>query len=155
MLIPKAISDVLPKSGKESLGEDLYRILNRGSSTTCYICDSLSLKSKNSAQDAINRLEAAIYAWRDKIEEHGKGKSPARTSWSCKDRVAKLDKIELLISRAESLAQEIKIRYSDFPQKFLDVMKIRNGRLRKILNSHIVCILIQTKRPVFAHGSYR
>ncbi|KAF5815679.1 putative PRONE domain, Rop guanine nucleotide exchange factor [Helianthus annuus] len=128
MPIPKAISDVLPKSGKESLGEDLYRILNRGSSSACDMCNALSLKSENSALDAINRLEAAIYAWKDKIEEHDSGKSPARTSWSCKDHVAELDKIELLISRAESLAQEIKIRYPDLPQKFLDVMKIQNGK---------------------------
>ncbi|MFS7962766.1 putative PRONE domain, Rop guanine nucleotide exchange factor [Helianthus anomalus] len=88
MPIPKAISDVFPKSGKESLGEDMYRILNRGSTTSCDMCDSLSLNSENSAQDAINRLDAAIYAWREKIEKHDRGKSPARTSWSCQDHVA-------------------------------------------------------------------
>ncbi|KAI7752976.1 hypothetical protein M8C21_026717, partial [Ambrosia artemisiifolia] len=128
MPIPKAISDVLPKSGKESLGEDLYRILNKGASSACDMLNSLSLKNENSALDVINRLEAAIYVWKDKIEEHDSGKSPARTSWSCKDPVLELDKIELLITRAESLAREIKIRYPDLPQKFLDVMRIQNGK---------------------------
>ncbi|KAI3804554.1 hypothetical protein L1987_26187 [Smallanthus sonchifolius] len=128
MPIPKIISDVLPKSGKESLGEDLYRILNRGSSSACDMLNSLSLKSENSALDAINRLEAAIYAWKDKIDEHDSGKSPARTSWSCKDTVSELDKIELLITRAESLSREIKTRFPDLPQRFLDVMKIQYGK---------------------------
>ncbi|KAK9077847.1 hypothetical protein SSX86_006185 [Deinandra increscens subsp. villosa] len=128
MPLPKIISDVLPKSGKESLGEDLYRILNRASSSACDMLDSLSLKSENSALDAINRLEAAIHVWKDKIEEHDSGKSPARTSWSCKDTVSELDKTELLITRAESLSREIQKRYPDLPHKFLDAMKIQYGK---------------------------
>ncbi|KAK9067868.1 hypothetical protein SSX86_011979 [Deinandra increscens subsp. villosa] len=127
MPIPKIISDTLPKSGKASLGDDLYRILNRVSSASSML-DSLSLKSENSALDAINRLEAAIHAWKDKIEEQGRCKSPARTSWSFRDHVSELDKIELLINRAENLSREIKIRYPNLPQKFLDVMKIQYGK---------------------------
>ncbi|KAL8209981.1 hypothetical protein R6Q57_006713 [Mikania cordata] len=126
MPIPKIISDALPKSGKASLGEELYRILNRVSPSS--MLDSLSLKSENSALDAINRLEAAIHAWKDKIEQHDHGKSPARTSWSLRDSVSELDKIELLINRAEILSREIKIRYPNLPQKFLDVMKVQYGK---------------------------
>ncbi|KAL8259888.1 hypothetical protein R6Q59_027841 [Mikania micrantha] len=126
MPIPKIISDALPKSGKASLGEDLYRILNRVSASS--MLDSLSLKSENSALDAINRLEGAIHAWKDKIEQHDHGKSPARTSWSLRDSVSELEKIELLINRAEILSREIKIRYPNLPQKFLDVMKVQYGK---------------------------
>ncbi|XP_076906216.1 rop guanine nucleotide exchange factor 14-like [Bidens hawaiensis] len=128
MPIPKVISDAIPKSGKESLGEDLYRILNKGTLSASDMLNSLSLKSENSALDAINRLKAAIYAWKDKIEEHDSGKSPARTSWSCTDYVSELDKTEVLINRAKTLAWEIKIQYPDLPHKFLDVMKIQYGK---------------------------
>ncbi|KAK1430738.1 hypothetical protein QVD17_13694 [Tagetes erecta] len=127
MPIPKIISDVLPKPGKESLGEDLYRVLNRASLSACDMLNSLSIKSENSALDAVNRLEAAMHAWKNKIEEHDNGTSPARTSCSCKDNVSELDKLELLIIRAESLSREIQLRYLDLPQKFLDVMKIQYG----------------------------
>ncbi|KAI7740090.1 hypothetical protein M8C21_026367 [Ambrosia artemisiifolia] len=127
MPIPKIISDALPKSGKASLGDDLYRVLTRVSSASTML-ESLSLKSENSALDVINRLDAAIHAWKDRIEEHGSGKSPARTSWSFRDPVSEHDKTELLINRAENLSREIKIRYPNLPQKFLDVMKIQYGK---------------------------
>nr|GFB79207.1 Rop guanine nucleotide exchange factor 14 [Tanacetum cinerariifolium] len=73
-------------------------------------------------------LETAIHAWKKKIEQHDNGQSPARTSWSFKDPVSELDKLELLINRAEDLSREIKIRYPNLPQKFLDVMKIQYGK---------------------------
>lgn len=130
MPIPSTITEALPKSGKVSLGEDLYRVLNRVSSSSASdTLKLLGLKSENSALDAINRLEAAMYAWKVKIGECESGKSPARTSsWSFKDPVSEIDKIELLINRAEDLSREIKIRYPNLPQKFLDVMKIQYGK---------------------------
>ncbi|KAI3505398.1 hypothetical protein L1887_27527 [Cichorium endivia] len=130
MPIPSIITEALPKSGKVSLGEDLYRVLNRVSSSSASdMLKLLGLKSENSALDAINRLEAAMYAWKVKIGECENGKSPARTSsWSFKDPVSEIDKIELLINRAEDLSREIKIRYPNLPQKFLDVMKIQYGK---------------------------
>ncbi|KAJ9536830.1 hypothetical protein OSB04_029563 [Centaurea solstitialis] len=115
-------------SPKASLGEDLYKILNRIPSSAAGMLRSLSLKSENHALDAINRLEAAIHAWKEKIEEHDSGKSPARTSWSFKDPILEFDKMELLINRAEDLSREIQIRYPNLPQKFLDVMKIQYGK---------------------------
>lgn len=119
------------QSGKASLGEDLYRILNRVSSASSML-NSLHLKSENSALDAINRLEAAIHAWKYKIKEHDSGKSPARTSWSFKDSLSEVEKMELLINRAEELSREIKFQYPNLPQKFLDVMKIQYGKVSKL-----------------------
>ncbi|XP_071730555.1 rop guanine nucleotide exchange factor 14-like [Rutidosis leptorrhynchoides] len=128
MPLPKIIEDALPKSGKASLGEDLYKMLNRVSTSASSMLTSLHLKSENSALDVINRLEAAIYTWKNKIKEHDSRKSPSRTSWSFKDSVSELDKMELLINRAEELSCEIKIRYPNLPQKFHDVMKIQYGK---------------------------
>nr|GFD17580.1 Rop guanine nucleotide exchange factor 14-like [Tanacetum cinerariifolium] len=88
MPVPKIIGEALPKSGRASLGEDLYRIVNRLSSPASVMLNSMSLKSENSALDTINRLETAIHAWKKKIEQHDNGQSPARTSWSFKDPVS-------------------------------------------------------------------
>ncbi|KAI3821875.1 hypothetical protein L1987_09450 [Smallanthus sonchifolius] len=129
MPIPKIIGEALPKSGKASLGDDLYRILNTASSSAVGMLNSLNLKSEHSALDTINRLEAAIYAWKDRILiQKTTTKSPSRTSWSLKYPSIELDKIEFLISRAEVLSQQIRNRYPNLPQTFLDVMKIQYGK---------------------------
>lgn len=119
------------QSGKASLGDDLYRILNTISSSAVGMLNSLNLKSEHGALDTINRLEAAIYAWKERILIQTSAKSPARASWSLKDPSMEHDKIEFLINRAEVLLQQIRIRYPNLPQTFLDVMKIQYGKVRK------------------------
>lgn len=131
MPIPKIIGDALPKSGKASLGDDLYKTLNTISSSAIGMLNLLHLKSEQAALETINRLETAIYAWKEKImEQTNASKSPARarTSWSLKDPSMELDKMEFLINRAQVLLQQIRIRYPNLPQTFLDVMKIQYGK---------------------------
>ncbi|GKD21658.1 Rop guanine nucleotide exchange factor 14-like protein isoform X1, partial [Tanacetum coccineum] len=128
MPIPKIIREALPKSGKASLGDDLYRTLNTISSSAIGMLNSLNIQSEHSALDTINRLEAAIYAWKESILTQSSTKSQARTSWSLKDPSMVLEKIEFLINRAEVLLQQIRIRYPNLPQTFLDVMKIQYGK---------------------------
>ncbi|KAK9276911.1 hypothetical protein L1049_006448 [Liquidambar formosana] len=129
MTIPTVIRDTLPKSGKASLGEELYRVLNAESSSAGEMLNSLNLKSDHSALDAINRLEAAVFAWKDKISEQVSGKSPVRTSWSfIKDPMSEVDKKELILDRAEALLQQLKTRYPNLPQTFLNVTKIQYGK---------------------------
>ncbi|KAL8244644.1 hypothetical protein R6Q59_010902 [Mikania micrantha] len=129
MPLPKIIGEALPKSGKASLGDDLYRILNTTSSSSTGMLNILNLKSEHTALDTINRLEAAVYAWKERIViQKTTTKSPARTPWSLKDPSMELDKIELLIVRAELLLQQIRNRYPNLPQTFLDVMKIQYGK---------------------------
>ncbi|KAK4338136.1 hypothetical protein RND71_042623 [Anisodus tanguticus] len=129
MPVPTIIKDALPKSGRTSLGEDLYRILNAETTSVEAMFNSLNIKSEHNALEAVNRLEAAVHAWKDKIEEHVCGKSPARTSWSfIKDPITELDKIEVLLSRAEALLQQFKIKYPNLPQTFLNVTKIQYGK---------------------------
>ncbi|KAG8375255.1 hypothetical protein BUALT_Bualt10G0081500 [Buddleja alternifolia] len=129
MPIPIIIKEALPKSGKASLGDELYKILTADSISTEEMINCLNLKSEHSALEAINRLEAAIFTWKEKIAEQGSGKSPVRTSWSfVKDPLSELDKIESLVNQAELLRQQLKIKYQNLPQTFLDVTKIQYGK---------------------------
>ncbi|MCD9639281.1 hypothetical protein HAX54_023689 [Datura stramonium] len=129
MPVPTIIKDALPKSGRTSLGEDLYRILNAESTSVEVMLDSLKIRSEHNALEAVNRLEAAVLAWKEKIAEHVCAKSPARTSWSfIKDPISELDKIEVLLGRAEALLQQLKIKYPNLPQTFLNVTKIQYGK---------------------------
>ncbi|KAK4435606.1 Rop guanine nucleotide exchange factor 14 [Sesamum alatum] len=129
MPIPAPIKNALPKSGKASLGEDLYKILMAESLSAEEMITCLNLKSEHSALEAINRLEAAVFAWKERITEQNYGKSPVRTSWSfMKDPLSELDKTESLVYQAEVLLQQLKNKYPNLPQTFLDVTKIQYGK---------------------------
>jgi hypothetical protein len=100
------------------------------SSSSDEILNSLNLKFEHRALEVINRLEAAIFAWKVKVTEHVSGKSPVRTSWSfVKDSMSEMGKMELLLDRAESLLHQLKIRYPNLPHTFLNVTKIQYGKV--------------------------
>ncbi|XP_011082167.1 rop guanine nucleotide exchange factor 14 [Sesamum indicum] len=119
----------LLQSGKASLGEELYKILTAESMSAEEMIAYLNLKSEHSALEAINRVEAAVFAWKEKITEQNNGKSPVRTSWSfMKDPLSELDKTESLVYQAEVLLKQLKNKYPNLPQTFLDVTKIQYGK---------------------------
>ncbi|KAK0591273.1 hypothetical protein LWI29_037822 [Acer saccharum] len=129
MPVPAIIRDALPKSGKLSLGEELYKVLTAESSTAEEILNSLNLKSEHGILDTINRLEAAVFAWKERVVDQVNGRSPVRTSWSfVKDPMSELDKTESLLEQAEALTQLLKTKYPNLPQTFLDATKIQYGK---------------------------
>lgn len=129
------ITPNIVQSGKASLGEELYKILTDESSSIEEMLNLLNLKSEHCMLDAINRLEAAVFAWRERITEQVNGKSPVRTSWSfIKDPLSELDKTELLLERAEGLLQHIKTKYPNLPQTFLEATKIQYGKVRILMH---------------------
>ncbi|XWS49419.1 hypothetical protein CRYUN_Cryun12cG0001800 [Craigia yunnanensis] len=130
MPLPSIIRDALSNYGKANLGDDLYKVLTVESCSVEEMFNSLNLKSEHNALEAINRLEAAIYAWKERITEQASGKSPVRKSWSfIKDPISEMDKMELLLDRAEALLQLIKSTYPNLPRTFLDATKIQYGKV--------------------------
>ncbi|XP_073025988.1 rop guanine nucleotide exchange factor 14-like isoform X1 [Primulina eburnea] len=129
MPIPTIIKDALPKSAKANLSEELFKILTADSTSVDEMIDCLNLKSDQGALEAINRLEAAILSWKERINEQYSKKSPVRTSWSfVKDSLSELDKTESLVNRAEMLLRQLKNRYPNLPRTFLDVTKVQYGK---------------------------
>ncbi|KAM7261698.1 hypothetical protein ACFE04_020775 [Oxalis oulophora] len=130
MPVPTIIEEALPKSGKESLNEQLSIVLSYESISAEEMLNFLCLKSEHDALAAMNRLEAAMFAWNARITKQNSGKSPARTSWSpfTKDLLSEMDKIEIKLDRAKALRQRIKMRYPNLPQTFLDATKIQYGK---------------------------
>nr|XP_004300543.2 PREDICTED: rop guanine nucleotide exchange factor 14 [Fragaria vesca subsp. vesca] len=129
MPVPTIIRDALWKSGKASLGEELYKVLTAESSSAEEMLNSLNIKSEHNALEVINRLEAAVFSWKEKITEQESGRSPVRISWSfIKDPMSEIDKMESLLDRAERLLHQLKNRYHNLPQTFLDVTKIQYGK---------------------------
>ncbi|XP_024016661.1 rop guanine nucleotide exchange factor 14 isoform X2 [Eutrema salsugineum] len=128
--VPTTIKDALPKSGKTSLGDELFKMLVSESVSVDEIFVSLRLVTEHAALETVNRVEAAIYAWKERITEQGRcGKSPVRASWSLvRDSSSEITRIESLINRAERLNDRIKSKYSNLPQSFLDATKIQYGK---------------------------
>jgi hypothetical protein len=123
------------QSGKANLGEELYKVLTADSNTAEEMLNSLDLKSEHSALEAVNKLEAAIFAWKERVTAQASGRSPVRTSWSfVKDPVSEFDKMESLLDSAESLLQLLKSRYPNLPQTFLDSTKVQYGKVSSILD---------------------
>lgn len=126
------------QSGKASLGEELYKVLSEESSSIEEMLNLLNLRSEHSVLDVINKLEAAVFAWKERIIEQVTGKSPVRTSWSfIKDPLSELDKTELLLQRAEALIQHLKTKNPNLAQTFLEATKIQYG---KVSSSMLICM---------------
>ncbi|KAL6001794.1 hypothetical protein ACLOJK_041772, partial [Asimina triloba] len=132
--VPNVIIDALPKasfnfSGRAALGEDLYRALSTESTAVEKIVQSLDLKTEHKILETANRLEAAVFAWKQRISKMVNGKSPARNSWSFKkDSESEVDKVEGWSERAEALLLLLKTRYPNLPQTFIDVTKVQYNK---------------------------
>ncbi|GAB4834850.1 hypothetical protein Ancab_033119 [Ancistrocladus abbreviatus] len=129
MLVPGIIKDALPKSARASLGEQLYKVLCKGSRSSVEMVNSLKLKSEHEALNTVNKLEAAALAWRSRIKEQARSKSPGRTSWPFrKDPISEMDKVESFLFRVEALLQQLKMKFPFLPHTFLDATKVQYGK---------------------------
>ncbi|KAK8471615.1 hypothetical protein PHAVU_003G277800 [Phaseolus vulgaris] len=127
--VPTVIKDALLKSGKASLGDELHKVLMAESSSGEEMLKALNLKSDHAILETINKLEAATFSWKERIIQENSGKSPIRTPWSfLKDPVSGIDKMELLLERAETLLNLLKTRHPNLPQTFLDAAKVQYGK---------------------------
>ncbi|OIW09596.1 hypothetical protein TanjilG_28195 [Lupinus angustifolius] len=129
MPVPTVIKDALLKSGKASLGEELHKALMVESSSGEEMLKYLNLKSEHSVLETINRLEAATLSWKERIIQEDSGKSSVRIPWSfMKDPMSGMDKMEILLDRAETILKLLKTRFPNLPQTFLDAAKVQYGK---------------------------
>ncbi|QCD90947.1 hypothetical protein DEO72_LG4g1909 [Vigna unguiculata] len=130
MPVPAIIKDALIKSGKTNLGHELNKVLAVESSSAEDMLKSLNLKSEHVVLETVNKLEAAILSWKERIAEYAAGKHQPRSTWSSfvKDPALEFDKLKVLSDRAETLLQLIKIRYPNLPQTFIDAAKVQHGK---------------------------
>lgn len=117
---------------------------------------SLRIVIEHAALETVNRLEAAIYAWKERITEQGSsGKSPVRASWLLvRDSLSEIGHVESLKNKAERLNDEIKSKYPNLPQSFLDATKIQYGKVRVIIDISYPVVLLITSYIAVAIASY-
>lgn len=131
MEVPEIYLEALPKNGKSSLGDIIYRYITAEQFSPDCLLDCLDLSSEHHTLEIANRIEAAIHVWRRKIlgkqSNSGKENRPnMKSSWGIvRDLMGDAEKRELLADRAESLLLSLKQRFPGLSQTVLDMSKIQ------------------------------
>ncbi|KAK7292674.1 hypothetical protein RJT34_15525 [Clitoria ternatea] len=128
MDIPETYMTNLPKSGRASLGDAIYRYMYSAEKfSPDHLLDSLKISSEHEALELTDKVESSMYTWRRKAcLNHSK------TSWNkVKELMADTDRSDknyILAERAETLLFCLKQRYPELSQTSLDTCKIQYNR---------------------------
>ncbi|KAJ6865141.1 rop guanine nucleotide exchange factor 7-like isoform X1 [Populus alba x Populus x berolinensis] len=133
MEIPESYMEALPKNGKASLGDLIYRCISSDQFYPECLLDCLDLSSELLAIELANRVEASIYMWRKRTNSkpvNSTNRSSSKSSWELmKELMIDVDKRDLLADRAESLLLCLKQRFPGLPQTTLDMSKIQYNKV--------------------------
>ncbi|CAL5402325.1 unnamed protein product [Camellia sinensis] len=131
MEIPIAYLDTLPESGKDCLGDIIYRFITAEQFAPDCLLDCLDLSSEHHTLEVANRIEASVHVWKQKGQrKHSKYLKAKRSSWGGKAKGFAADggKNQFLAERAESLLRSLRIRFPGLPQTALDMSKIQYNK---------------------------
>ncbi|XP_022145651.1 rop guanine nucleotide exchange factor 7-like isoform X2 [Momordica charantia] len=132
MDVPDSYLEALPKNGRASLGEGIYRHISSDEFSPVCLLECLDMSSEHQAIEIANRVEAAMYAWRKGMGSkptNNSLRSSAKSSWEMlKELVIDADKSELFAERAESVLYCLKQQFPNLPQTNLDMSKIQHNK---------------------------
>ncbi|PIA64961.1 hypothetical protein AQUCO_00100434v1 [Aquilegia coerulea] len=120
MQIPESYIESLPKNGRASLGDSLYRSITVEFFDPDQFLSTLDLSSEHKILDLKNRIEASIIIWKRKMNN-----KDSKSSWGS---AVSLEKRELFEERAETILLLLKHRFPGIPQSSLDISKIQYNR---------------------------
>ncbi|KAH7865361.1 hypothetical protein Vadar_005644 [Vaccinium darrowii] len=121
MGIPENYIDSLPKNGRASLGDSIYRSITSGDYfDPDHFLSTMDLSSEHKILDLKNRIEASVVIWKRKMNA-----KDGKSAWGS---AVSLDKREMFEERAETILLIIKQRFPGIPQSALDISKIQYNR---------------------------
>ncbi|KAL0425043.1 UNVERIFIED_CONTAM: Rop guanine nucleotide exchange factor 12 [Sesamum radiatum] len=120
MEIPECYIEALPKNGRASLGDALYRIITDEYFDPDYFLSSVDISSEHKILDLKNKLEASVVIWKRKMTAKDN-----KSSWGS---AVSLEKREIFEDRAETILLILKHRFPGLPQSDLDISKIQCNR---------------------------
>ncbi|KAI4380022.1 hypothetical protein MLD38_006257 [Melastoma candidum] len=118
--IPEDYIEALPKNGRESLGDLIYKYITVEYFDPEDFLSSVDLTTEHKVLDLKDRIEASIIIWTRKML----GKE-AKSPWGS---AIGLEKRELFEERAETILLLIKQRFPGAPQSALDISKIQYNK---------------------------
>ncbi|KAA8537448.1 hypothetical protein F0562_026865 [Nyssa sinensis] len=132
MEIPDVYLESLPKNVKACLGEILYRYITADQFAPESLLDYLDMSSEYTTLEIANRIESAVHIWRQKyLKRHLNHAKAEKSSWGAKVKglVGDTEKSELFAQRADTLLQNLKLRFPGLPQTTLDMNKIQYNKV--------------------------
>ncbi|KAJ8443491.1 hypothetical protein Cgig2_016974 [Carnegiea gigantea] len=121
MEIPESYIESLPKNGRASLGDIIYKSITDEFFDPDTLLSSMDLSSEHTVLDLKNRIEASIVIWKRKMKE-----KDGKSSWSSS---VSMEKRELFEERAETMLLIIKHNFPGLPQSTLDISKIEYNKV--------------------------
>ncbi|KAJ8751106.1 hypothetical protein K2173_016287 [Erythroxylum novogranatense] len=120
MEVPENYIESLPKNGRASLGDSLYKSITVEYFDPEQFLSTLDLSSEHNVLDLKNRIEASIVIWKRKMNQ-----KDGKSSWGSG---VSLEKRELFEERAETILLLLKQRFPGLPQSALDISKIQYNK---------------------------
>ncbi|KAI7985436.1 Rop guanine nucleotide exchange factor 12 [Camellia lanceoleosa] len=121
MEIPENYIDSLPKNGRASLGDSIYRSITVGEYfDPDHFLSTMDLSSEHKILDLKNRIEASVVIWKRKMNA-----KDGKSAWGS---AVSLEKRELFEERAETILLIMKQRFLGIPQSALEISKIEYNR---------------------------
>ncbi|XP_072964608.1 rho guanine nucleotide exchange factor 8 [Typha angustifolia] len=120
MEVPEVYIDSLPKNGKTSLGDAIYRSITVDLFDPEQFLDTMDLSTEHKVLDLKNRIEASIIIWKRKMHQ-----KDGKSSWGS---IVSLEKREQFEERAETILLLLKQRFPGIPQSSLDISKIQYNK---------------------------
>ncbi|KAF5748577.1 rop guanine nucleotide exchange factor 9-like [Tripterygium wilfordii] len=117
MEIPENYIESLPKNGKTSLGDLIYKSITVEYFDPEQFLSTMDLSTEHKVLDLKNRIEASIVIWKRKMNQ-----KDGKSSWGS---AISLEKRELFEERAETILLILKQRFPGLPQSTLDISKIQ------------------------------
>ncbi|KAE8688573.1 Rop guanine nucleotide exchange factor 9 [Hibiscus syriacus] len=121
MEVPENYIEELPKNGRASLGDAVYRSITVEFFDPDQFFSTLDLSSELKILDLKNRLEASIVIWKRKMTQ-----KDGKSTWGS---AVSFEKREQFEERAETILLIIKHRFPGLPQSSLDISKIQYNRV--------------------------
>ncbi|KAK8461958.1 hypothetical protein SEVIR_1G119300v4 [Setaria viridis] len=120
MEIPEIYIESLPKKGKTSLGDAIYRSITEETFDPLEFLAGMDLSTEHKVLDLKNRIEASTVIWKRKMQT-----KDSKSSWSS---IVSFEKREQFEERAETILHLLKLQFPGTPQSQLDISKIQYNR---------------------------
>ncbi|XP_012073374.3 rop guanine nucleotide exchange factor 12 [Jatropha curcas] len=120
MEIPENYIESLPKNGRASLGDSIYRSITVEFFDPDQFLSTMDLSTEHKILDLKNRIEASIVIWKRKMNQ-----KDGKSTWGS---AVSLEKREQFEERAETILLILKQRFPGIPQSSLDISKIQYNR---------------------------
>ncbi|KAE8735390.1 Rop guanine nucleotide exchange factor 11 [Hibiscus syriacus] len=119
--IPESYIDSLPKNGRDTLGDSIYKSITMEYFDPVQFLASMDFSTEHKILDFKNRIEASVVIWRRKKVQ----KDARSSSWGTSVSVGKR---ELFEERAATVLLILKQHFPGLPQSTLDISKIQENK---------------------------